>query len=699
MKFAKVFLRQCVFLVFAFGASWCAEGPAEVDVELYGSAPKRPCVDAGVSSAGPSHLGGGATPKIFPSISGSLNWPNMLPFSFNGALPFGGFNPGYTYPTTNPFLYGRTSTSTPLPHTSRWILEQTPPPVAKAYRVASAIIAGFPVRVLYPIEGDLEEQSGEAAVPTAQDSGGVAVSDGEAVSQARSEINNALDEEESVLSPGTESVVVPSAEEEREEPSTSAGFSANDDGGPLSPESVGDDEEDVNSLLSEEEYDGLMLSENVYDDGLLALEAAQGCDKKRQENLLKYLLENSKPSTREELLIHLGLNGEIGPNILCEDVVALVHEGNRICYDGEHCSIADEWPLHKSPHRNYTELFCALWNKAEFKNASVAEKTYCLYAHGHVDVPISTVALLHSVKSSMNARIVGLDRAEELGMTPGRWGRLVLLKEKVFAEKRILKASDYGVTEYKNISREDVRIVKDSLRLYRAGREILEVNDSRVGQKNKGKEKCADHNKFLQYLEKKGPCGQEELARAIYPNVVHSHRSVVRSVLALRKSGKNIVHDAKNKMFELKAGLRKTSKDDYRLFHWKALDEEQFRQLSLDEQLMVLSDLKYDPTPYVMDRAILLKKFLGEIPGYIASSSQLAKLTLWKHVLRTKKLFPRKRYLEDLTLEVHVNGYDYNCVKWCVTHYNFLMFGDERHKGLHPERDRIVIVDKMRRRW
>ena len=615
----------------------------------------------------------------------------------------------HVYMYLNPVLYGCYKDNA-AEQTSAWLGEMRPPPEAESYRASPLTIDGQTVRVLFPVDANAQEQEGPQEHPAAvlanvpEDCESVRPEDilpqhGSPVPATReedclSEDASAFDGEEGVRAQMPEAL---DAIPEDSEYVVPEGIASQHDS-PV-PENF---EEDCLS----EGASAPDLGEGMREKNRRRVQEVWDANHKRQKLLLDYLQERTGKHCLVKDLLSYSAIKDYSKDVLWEDVVALIHTGHNIRYDNQggreafYFSREQLMPPEMYPH--YTHAFCSLWKGVVFRQLSVGRQTYILYSYGYTNVPLSTVALMVSVKAEARLvqdpnKDVGKCENPGLGMQMLRWDRILAVQNKILEDKEILCAFNYSNGQFGHgaVTSRDLSTIKRGLGLHSTGSVLVDMFAPQAikRHRNVAKGETIHQDPVIAYLAQlQEPCSEEDLRRKVETTSRHGYRDFVRTIVSLRADQHNIVHN-EDGTFELRKEERVVRPGFFSLFLWQALDQTAYRELGENKILLRLSDLGFNPVANAVNSVILLKRLMSDIPDFSLPEESVVR-KVWEMVLRENALYSRSYYKTKISGADSVTTHRYNTVKTCVRVYNFLMYGGTcalaggcMHRGLREEND------------
>ena len=391
----------------------------------------------------------------------------------------------------------------------------------------------------------------------------------------------------------------------------------------------------------------------------------------RRKIIADYLTQNKEKWVLEKDLLKKFYTSTEDSEDLLQDVVVLIHEGKNIQYKGTaYKMFLQDFSVLSQDKEEGLQSFLKLSENESFQRLSVVRQAYGLCEIGHRDIPMSTVALYGVLSSE-----------PDVHRAPENVRRMIALKDKGFEEKKIFSNHKFYKKSFGplgQVRKEDVRIVKKSLRLYKAGRILLKL--SRKGVR-RGEHQ---HDAVLKCLESFSgqSCSAKQLQVVANPlQIQNRQRDLVRAIVFLRRQGKNIVHDCDENTFTLCPGERLKREGCYKKYLWDMLYKHP--EMKVINAFLCLSDLGFDPIWSDVASISEIRKFLL-CDDQSASQRFINRKNLWKTVIGANVWHSGPYYKKNRVIPQNMLSKDVAMVKRCWILYNesvLPMLNDSAEKG------------------
>ena len=431
-------------------------------------------------------------------------------------------------------------------------------------------------------------------------------------------------------------------------------------------------ESDLNDAPGVSSRGGLSDSEED-SDGSGDTESVKACAQKRQKLLLEYLKQKENEFCSSEELQAL-YGGQGTKATVLEDAVSLIHSHHNIEYNKEReqyrlCS--GPWPVRASEDNakkacDHVQFLCQSLIKESFAALNIGEKTYYFYEHGYRSVPLSTLALL-----------VTMRRPKSFYALTKREKRVIAVKDEILEEETIKGVREY--THIEGLRSEDLGCIKESFGLYTDGCAILAKNTQKkvcVRRRNRQEGGLTSYPEVMEFMKKtKGQIITEaHLKKIVNATSRHRAREAISSVGDLRACGMNIVHNVQEAegptyTFILCDGYRETKPGCFKKVLWRMLDGQDLSSVSVKSLFLTLSNLGYNPGWSVVERIVMLKKL------YLHDATvNSRKLAAWEMIMQDKELHNADYYAKRSNSAVCLDAADMKSLTYCWGLYNAIFY-------------------------
>ena len=374
----------------------------------------------------------------------------------------------------------------------------------------------------------------------------------------------------------------------------------------------------------------------------------------RRKQLLQCLEHHKDRPVSEGYFLEKFRKMWVNAESLLEDAVRLIFEEHNVQYkDGAYTLLSQDFTVPLIEKGSW-QHFLSEFGKNTSSKMSLANKAYLLYDRGFRNIPMSTVALYQCVLNAMKRAYGITDRKMEV---------LLDMKQEVFCANQKLSHQHYE-TFFPGwgVEQRDIDVLHDSLVFSEEGRIFLKMN-----MENRGKvmNQSALVLRHMQRV-KNQPCSMQALKSVVLSqDRSNRRRDVIRAVVSLRGTGKNIIHDGAGN-FTLIDGVREI-KPGYQRVLWDRMVSGKAHNNNMLDTFLSLSDEGFFPcwSEYKYLWGLYHLVFFNELR---ALDPIRKRKKMWDLVVKERRVKSYDYYLHQEGCQ-DINLYDFKFIKACFDLY------------------------------